>query len=157
MLNREIVGQKEEQDYWDGIAGSFNGQGQHDLWRLHSDRVNSKLLEGWLPDHGIDRLLKTDLFDEAISEGLYPFLSARCSRVDGIDISQNVVDAALEKYPDLKAHLADLRDLPFEDRVFDGVVSTSSLDHFQQASDIDKALRELFRITAPGGYLETFT
>lgn len=153
MLNLEKVSQQEEQGYWDDIAGSFNRQGQHGLWRRHSDRVNCKLLEDWLPDHDLGRLLKTDLFDEAISEGLYPFLSARCRRMDGIDISQKVVDASLQKYPELKAHLADLRDLPFEDRAFDCVVSTSSLDHFQQASDIDKALQELFRITIPGGYL----
>ena len=147
------LGQEKKQSYWDDIAGSFNRQGQHSLWRQHSDRVNCELLKSWLPGAGMSRLLKTDLFDEAISAGLYPFLAGYSAHVEGVDISTQVVEAAARKYPKLAARHADLRELPFEDRVFDCVVSTSSLDHFRQASDIRKALGELFRVTRPGGQL----
>ena len=48
---------------------------------------------------------------------------------------------------------ADARHLPFADDVFDLIVSDSTLDHFQQTSDIHLSLRELGRVLRPGGTL----
>lgn len=145
--------QKQDQAYWDEVSTSFGEDGSHRLWRQHSDHVNLALLESWLPGQSVKRLLKTDLFDEAISTGLYPFLASRSAQVEGVDISARAVETAARKYPELKTHLADLRELPFEDCAFDCVVSNSTLDHFQQEQDIHRAIAELFRVTRPGGFL----
>ena len=145
------MGEEQKQAYWDDVAESFDSEGRYRLWRRHSDHVNCGLLQQWLPARPIGRMLKTDLFDEATSGGLYPFLAERCERVCGIDISEQAVSAAARKYPDLETRRADLRDLPFESCSFDCVISNSTLDHFQQASDIHVAISELFRVIRPGG------
>jgi SAM-dependent methyltransferase len=128
----------------------LEGQPQR-LWRRHSDRVNSALVDRWLPPVG--SVLKTDLFDEAVGEGLYPTLAARARTVVGIDSSERVVEAAGRRYPALDARCADVRRLPFADGELDGVVSNSTLDHFESADEIAVALGELARILRPGGVL----
>lgn len=147
------LNQEEHQAYWDGVAQAFRSEGRYDLWRRHSDRINCDLLANWLPRHRLERLLKTDLFDEATSGGLYPFLAQHSDKVEGVDISVEAVEAAAGKYPELKTRQADLRELPFQAGAFDCVVSNSTLDHFEDKRDIQRALDELFRVTRPGGYL----
>ena len=63
--------------YWNTVAGSLLKTEADSLWRAHSDAVNDELLRCWLPPEMAGRLLKTDLFDEALSDGLYPLLATR--------------------------------------------------------------------------------
>ena len=100
------------------------------LWRLQSDMVNRALLERWLPT-GLESVLKTDLFDECVSDGLYPALALHAARVTGIDVSPEVVAAARRRHRDLAVTVTDVRALPFEDEHFDAVVSNSTLDHLE--------------------------
>jgi len=112
------------------------------------------LLDRWLPaDPALPRILKTDLFDELAGDGLYPALSARARRVVGVDISAAVVDSARRRHPSLEAHVADVRELPFEAGTFDAVVSNSTLDHLVGRSEVAIALGELARVLRPGGRL----
>jgi SAM-dependent methyltransferase len=148
-----VVKPDTKQAYWDDIADRFGQSGAQELWRRHSDRVNKRLLDAWLPRSPTGIVLKTDLFDEAVSEGLYPFLAQRFTQVRGVDISKRAVQAASRKYPALEADCADLRALPFTEPTFDCVVSNSSLDHFTEMSDVHQAMRELFRVIRPGGLL----
>jgi SAM-dependent methyltransferase len=106
-----------------------------------------------LPEPVAGRLLKTDLFDEAVAPGLIRELEARAEHVVGIDVSPSVLAAAQGRYPKLETHRADVRDLPFESESFTAVLSNSTLDHFESPDDIDRALRELHRVLAPGGRL----
>lgn len=122
-------------------------------WRRHSDAVNARLLDRWLPAKPLSRLLKTDLFDEAVSEGVFPLLATRASTVSGIDISFKVASSSAAKYPALHALQADVRRLPFEDGSFDAVVSLSTLDHFDSDSAVSEALTEIHRVLAPGGLM----
>jgi len=115
--------------------------------------VNIALLRDWLGDRQFDDLLKTDLFDETLSAGLYPALKMYGKRVHGVDVSSACVEAAQQKYPELKARCADVRDLPYDDGQFDVVVSNSTLDHFPEKEGIDAGLGELFRILRSGGEL----
>ena len=121
--------------------------------RGYSDAANLRLLERWLPDVRGRRILKTDLFDEAVGEGLYPSLRDAGASVSAVDLSQVVVQAARERYPELEASTADLRALPHDDASFDAVVSNSTLDHFPSLDDIGLALVELPRVPGPGGHL----
>jgi SAM-dependent methyltransferase len=138
--------------YWDELAAAWLADAPHRLWRDHSDAVNSSLLAAWLP-HRVDRLLKTDLFDEAVAEGLHPLLASRARLVVAIDLSAEIVRAATERHPSLHAITADVRCLPFPDGVFDVIVSTSTLDHFSSRRELVTALRELRRVLRPGGEL----
>jgi SAM-dependent methyltransferase len=101
----------------------------------------------------VRRLLKTDLFNEGISPGLYPMLRSAADQVYGIDLSVETARAARGKYPALGASAADVRRLPFADGTFDLIVSNSTLDHFDTAADLPASLSELHRVLAVGGWL----
>jgi SAM-dependent methyltransferase len=139
-------------EYWDGLAQLWRDARPTPLWRRHSDAVNAALLERWLPQR-VGRVLKTDLFDEAISGGLYGALAARADDVVGIDVSGEIVQAATERHPGLRAQQADVRTLPFEAETFDAIVSNSTLDHFDDQGEILASLRELHRVLRPEGRL----
>lgn len=138
--------------YWDEVVEGWKGKRRDALWRAHSDAVNAALLARWLPPRPL-RLLKTDLFDEAVSDGLYPLLASRAASVTGIDVSPLTVRAARERYPDLDAMPADVRDLPFADGEFDVIVSNSTLDHLDSLAELRAGVAELHRVLAPGGDL----
>ncbi|HEY8628148.1 MAG TPA: class I SAM-dependent methyltransferase [Gaiellaceae bacterium] len=137
---------------WDTVAEVWRRAPAQTLWRRHSDRVNSALVERWLPS-GTGSTLKTDLWDEAMGERLYPAIAARSERVVGVDVSRSIVVAAAERYPALDARVAHVHALPFEDGSFDAVVSNSTLDHFDDAAEIDRSVLELARVLRPGGTL----
>lgn len=132
--------------YWEAVTAEWRARHSHWLWRKHSDAVNAALCVRWLPPGKAGTLLKTDLFDEAVSEGLYPVLSGRASRVIGMDLSLGVVSAAAARYGGLRALSADARYLPFVDGCFQTVVSISTLDHFERPADIARSLCEIHRV-----------
>jgi SAM-dependent methyltransferase len=47
----------------------------------------------------------------------------------------------------------DVRSLPFATGTFDGVLSTSTLDHFTDPGELDRSLAELRRVLRDGGVL----
>jgi SAM-dependent methyltransferase len=144
--------------YWDRVLEEWEPSIAHRLWRAHSDAVNTRLLRRWLPSAGGGsgsggRLLKTDLFDEAVGRGLYPELAAHAAEVVGVDVSSAVVRAAGERHRELHAGLGDVLALPFPDASFDIVVSNSTLDHFGSRPQLSDAVGELARVLVPGGRL----
>ncbi len=122
------------------------------LWRVHSDAVNRALAERWLPGP-LGDVLKTDVFDEAVAEGILPSLVARAGRMVAVDVEEAVVGAAKRRLPDVEVVVADVRRLPFADATFDTILSNSTLDHFATTADIRLALGELGRVLRPGGRL----
>jgi len=101
----------------------------------------------------MDTLLKTDLFDEAVSDGLSPLLNSLAKRVFYIDSALKVHEMARYRYSRLQTIGADVRHLPFADSAFDGIVSNSTLDHFESPGDLSGSLQELFRVLRPGGHM----
>jgi SAM-dependent methyltransferase len=138
--------------YWDASLRQFRQSPQR-LWRVHSDAVNGALVTDWLPASNVGTVLKTDLFDEALGEGLYPLMASTAQRDVGLDLSFNTVQAAKARYPALAAPQADVRRLPFAASAFDCIVSNSTLDHFESKAQIIIALREFHRVLRPGGQL----
>jgi SAM-dependent methyltransferase len=123
----------------------------YDLLRSYSDAVNRALVDRWLPDEPVGRLLKTDAFDEAAGEGLFPLLRVRAREVVVVDVSEAAVAAARERHPGLAAECGDVRRLDFPDATFDAVVSNSTLDHFESLEELRVAVHELARVLRPGG------
>lgn len=139
---------------WERAVADWPRTHAHRLLRAYGDELNARLAESWLAGDPRPRtLLKTDLFDEAVGEGVYPRLLPLAESVTAVDVSQAVVDAARGRYPELSAVRADVRALPFPDGAFDAVVSFSTLDHFRSSSDLEQGLAELARVLAPGGRL----
>ncbi len=123
------------------------------LWRAYNDAVNTALFGRWLSHHKADSLLKTDLFDESLGDGLYSLLELHAKKVVGIDISLLISKSAKSRHSGLDVVGADVRRLPFSDEVFDIIVSNSTLDHFESSEEIVYSLKELLRVLKPGGQL----
>lgn len=136
-----------------GRARQPNDWSSDSLWRHYSDLLNVALLSRWMPTHPVDSLLKTDLFDEATTDGLHPFLILCAKRVIAIDVSFPIVGAARLRHSQLQAVETDVRHLPFSDSTFDVIVSNSTLDHFRSKEEISISLRELYRVLRPKGEL----
>ena len=139
--------------YWETVVDTWNAARPQTLWRFHSDAVNLALVARWPAEGRVTRLLKTDAFDEALGDGLYPFLVSKAEQVVSVDISVSVLSAARSRHIGLPAIRADVRRLPFADDVFDVVVSNSTLDHFASLDEIVTSLLELHRVLREGGQL----
>jgi SAM-dependent methyltransferase len=153
MHRREGCKPRQEASYWDEVIEACQETRPQTLWRVHSDAVHVALFTCWLPFGRVERLLKTDLFDEALSDGLYPLLASRTHVAVGMDISVLTIHAARSRYTDLRATGADVRCLHFADGVFDVVVSNSTLDHFKSRTEITASLLEIRRVLRAGGQL----
>ncbi|MCS7048042.1 MAG: class I SAM-dependent methyltransferase [Verrucomicrobiae bacterium] len=136
--------------YWDAVADDWQSARDR-LWRQHSDAVNRALLARWMPSGTRGRWLKTDLFDEAVCDGVAETLSEHAAQVVGMDIAVRVLHRA--RVAGWHRVAADARILPFRSESFDGVVSLSTLDHFTSREDIARALAEVHRVVRPGGWL----
>ena len=137
-------------EYWSRVAETWLARRGAVALRRYSDAVNRGLLERWLPS-GTNDLLKTDLFDEVVGEGVVGVLSRRAVSVTAIDVSPVLVERSRARFPTLEGVVADVRALPFPDASFDVVVSLSTLDHFISRDEIGRALLELARVLKPGG------
>jgi SAM-dependent methyltransferase len=139
--------------YWNEVARALKGQRGQALWRAHSDAVNNRLVARWPPATQCECLLKTDLFDEALGNGLYSLMVSRAQRVVGMDVSIRALQTALSRHYSLQAVCSDARRLPFADGSFDVIISISTLDHFVTKDEILVSLQEFRRALQPGGRL----
>jgi len=77
-------------------------------------------------------------------------------KVVGVDIHERMVDRSIERAERegiadrVEFRVADVQDLPFEDNLFDAVVS-ESVTTFPE--DKQRAVNEYARVTKPGGYI----
>ena len=98
------------------------------------------------------------VLDVGCGAGVTPvFIAKRYGcKVIGIDISEGMVEkskerAKRERVTDrVKFRVADAQDLPFDDNIFDAVI-TESVTAFPE--DKQKAVNEYVRVTKPGGYI----
>lgn len=77
-------------------------------------------------------------------------LAAEGADVVASDFSPGMIAEGRRRYPDLEFVQADATDLPFGDGEFDAVTISYGLRNIQ---DADSALREMLRVTRPGGRL----
>jgi len=138
---------------WNWFADSGPGTIALPLWRAYCDALHVGLIRQWSAGRRFSTALKTDLFDEANGDGLADLLLESSDRVHGIDISEPIVRRALSLHPRLSGDVGDVRSLPIASGSMEFIVSNSTLDHFQDRTDITVALRELARVLSPGGLL----
>jgi len=153
MIQRSEILIRDLTNYWEDIANTWQENRPQKLWRCHSDQVNIDLLSEWLPSVEYKHVLKTDLFDEACSEGIISSLTLPVKTTFGIDVSFATALSAKKSNPNLRTLKADTRSLPIADKTFDVIISNSTLDHFKSSDEILRALKELERILRTGGQL----
>lgn len=139
--------------YWDKIARDWKNHVPHPLWRKLSDGICQKLLAETVTFLPGQRILKTDVFDEAVADGVFALLEKRFEKIVGCDISWNALSMAKERFPHVDYVKADVCHIPFADKSFDWVLSLSTLDHFASLQEIENALREINRVLKPHGGL----
>lgn len=144
--------------YWDGVIQRVSGKAHYlDAFLGELKRqAHWALIQRWggLPRTG--RILKTDLFEEAMGPDAYlTTLSDNGGLTIGVDVSPAVAQRAQGHDRSLRAcYVAgDARRLPFGNDAFALIVSPSTLDHFPDPSDLGRSLRELARVLEPGGRL----
>lgn len=136
------------QEDWNAIGQKWLAQQPQRLWRHLHNELNQPLLARWSSLSPQDRVLKTDLFDEAVGNGLLSSIEPDTS-VFGMDYALTV--AARARRPGRAVLTCDARQLPFEDACFDLVVSNSTLDHFEHHDELRRSLGEFRRVLRPGG------
>jgi SAM-dependent methyltransferase len=139
--------------YWDSRAKGFLAHAHRGIWRDFSDELNQRLILRFLEVTHAKRILKTDLFDEALISGLFEPMSRLASEVHGIDISPIVVENACRQYPAGQFKTASITTLPYPDAHFETVISLSTLDQLETFDEIRQALSEIHRVLTPSGRL----
>ncbi|MBA2280952.1 MAG: class I SAM-dependent methyltransferase, partial [Acidimicrobiia bacterium] len=135
------------QEDWDQVAHQVDALPAG--WRHQARREHLELIGRWVGAPA-GRWLKTDVFEEGEPDrALVPSLAG--ASWTGTDISPAAARRARPAIP--VAVVADARSLPFRRGSFDGALSTSTLDHFDDGADIDRSLAELGRVLRPGGTL----
>ncbi len=138
---------------WDEQIGEFIADGTPETWRAFCDRLTVDLLARLGPTTVGRRAFKTDLFDEALGDGVISTLNTLATDVFGTDISSAVAETAQRRNRFLHVVESDVRALPLADHSIDFILSNSTLDHFESRDDIGCAVEELHRVLAPGGEL----
>lgn len=70
--------------------------------------------------------------------------------VTGLDMTEAMLDVARANYPQVKFVQGRSEELPFPDNTFESVYICTALVYFV---DIPRALREIYRVLKPGGFL----
>jgi SAM-dependent methyltransferase len=146
--------------YWSKVIEGEKGKPYEDLWRFHMRVLYQELFDRWLDPKKSGLALKTDLYEEAVSDyNLLPLLTCCYDPVFAIDISYEVAQAACTRMSGqgntdiVKILVSDVRNLTFKPGSFDLIFSNSTLDHFGKKEDLKNALTELVRVLKPGGTL----
>ena len=146
-------------DYWDTIIERPGGRDHEDLWRAHLRGIYEGLMDSWVGCSRDGLVLKTDLYDEAVSRhNLAPLCADKSERLVGTDVSFEVTAAAKRRMFRTwngwqNAVCTDVRRLPFRSNSFDLIISNSTLDHFSRKKSILDGLGEIHRSLRPGGSL----
>jgi ubiquinone/menaquinone biosynthesis C-methylase UbiE len=69
----------------------------------------------------------------------------------GLDFAEAIIKILNKKFPDIPFDQGDIRELPYEDKSFDGYISLGVIEHFLSGQKL--MLAEAARIIKPGGHI----
>ncbi len=77
------------------------------------------------------------------------FLNEHGYRIQGLELNRPDVERFNDMYPEMSLDFGDVRQLPYEDRQFDAIMSLGVLEHLIDGPE--DAAKEMFRVLKPGG------
>ena|SRR3990167_139772 len=114
----------------------------YDATRRADPGITKKLIELLCP------MVNGCYLDIGCGSGNYTgALSDKGLNIEGIDISEEMLRKARQKYPHIVFHQGDARRLPFNDRKYHGVISTFATHHI---GDYVKTFQEAHRVIKQG-------
>lgn len=84
---------------------------------------------------------------------LYQLFAEKSISYVGADFSEGQIVEAQKHYPDAEFVVAEMVDLPFEDKSFDTIYCIAAFHHLSTASARTKSLSEMHRVLKSGGTL----
>lgn len=128
-----------QQDYYNSTAEKY------DAW--HTETESAKIVDQWNFEN-LQKFLNHEkvntCLDIACGTGrLSAKLLQVADQVYGVDLSEEVLKIAKNKYPQINFSLGESVNLPYEDNFFDLVVINGSLHHFFAT---EKTFAEAFRV-----------
>lgn len=79
------------------------------------------------------------------------YLTRQGYDITGVDIAGEGIEQLLERFPEVKADVADLLALPYPDGTFQGIISNGVVEHFEEGPGA--VLREMRRVLRADGVL----
>lgn len=130
-----------------------------DLLKITGERTLPGIPEEnyWFQRHVVayrfaaERVEEMQVLDAGCGEGYgASILAGRAKSVLGIDLERDVIDHAVERYPNVRFEVGDLSTLAFPAGTFDAVVSFQVIEHLQSPRGF---VTECARVLRPGGLL----
>ncbi len=117
----------------------------YDLTRKPDTEIVEKIL------HLLNYQLNGKYLDIGCGSGSYTgALEAKGLNIEGIDISEEMLNKARQKYPMIKFSQGDAKNLSFNDDSFDGATCTLATHHI---NDNKKLFQEVFRVLKKGNFV----
>ncbi len=136
----------------DNNARSYDERAKH--WE---EAMSKNVGHIYLEKPAMLKELPNDFFEKSVlcigvgsGEELEEILKRNPQKVTAIDISEELLAIAREKYPHVHFERMDMMDMSFPDASFDFVYSSLA---FHYANDWDALLQEVYRISKQGGEL----
>ncbi len=118
-------------------------------------RIHQELVWQWTRGLAIQRVLKTDSFEEAHGDDciLFDLFPRACSL--GMDLSLSTARRAQLRSPNERVRflVSDVVNLAIRPGSIDAIVSTSTLDHLDSRGELERAIGQLADVLRPGGVL----
>lgn len=120
--------------FYDGSLAFLDTFEKNELFTLLGDLSGKKILDSGC---GTGRLIH-----RLMVEGVQP------ENLIGLDLSEEMLKIAEDKYPKVRFISGDAENLPFEDDSFDVVIASFLIVHL---ADLEKAFQEAYRVLKAGG------
>jgi SAM-dependent methyltransferase len=151
-VNREMLKkQRSQREQWDLVAHQMPDILPAVSTRYYRRCEIALIRRFWGPLHG-KRVLKLDLWNEAVNTRILNWMKSEGAKAFGVDISfvttRRARENAFRNGGPLHLCQADIRNLPFESNSFDFVYTMGTIEHIDEYQD---ALREVQRTLKPGG------
>lgn len=140
-----------QRERWDGAARTMPDIFHTPSTQYYRRREIALLQRSFGPLKG-KRVLKLDLWNEAVNTRILHWMKSQGAEAFGLDFSQVVTSRALQNSGETEGPLhlvqSDIRNIPFESNSFDFVYTMGTIEHIDEYQD---AVDEVHRVLRVGG------